>query len=132
MTACGFIAGAGYNAEVARACFAEAIGLARAVDDRWRLSRILALQAQGEESRVTCSGCVQLAKEGRDLADAIGDRFNSRACRFYLGTSQTARGDLAGAIAQLGEVAAEAEEAHDEMLPGDQPRRSEPGNGIPG
>ncbi len=115
LTACGFIAGAGYNAEVARACFAEAIGLARAVDDRWRLSRILALQAQGEEIAGDLRGMRAAGKEGRDLADAIGDRFNSRACRFYLGTSQTARGDLAGAVAQLGEVAAEAEEAHDEI-----------------
>ena len=30
LTACGFIAGQGYSVEVARACFAEAIGLARA------------------------------------------------------------------------------------------------------
>jgi predicted ATPase/class 3 adenylate cyclase/DNA-binding CsgD family transcriptional regulator len=115
LTACGFIAGAGYNAEVARACFTEAIGLARAVDDRWRLSRILALQAQGAEIAGDLLGMRAAGEEGRDLADAIGDRFNSRACRFYLGTSQTARGDLVGAVAQLGEVAAEAEEAHDEI-----------------
>jgi predicted ATPase/class 3 adenylate cyclase/DNA-binding CsgD family transcriptional regulator len=115
LTACGFIAGAGYNAEVARACFTEAIGLARAVDDRWRLSRILALQAQGAEIAGDPIAVLTAGEEGRDLADAIGDRFNSRTCRFYLGTSQTARGDLAGATAQLGEVAAEAEEAHDEI-----------------
>src|ERR1700733_4000096 len=115
LTACGFIAGAGYNAELARACFAEAIGLARAVDDRWRLSRILALQAQGAEIAGDVLRMRVAGEEGRDLADAIGDRFNSRACRFYLGTSHTARGDLAGAVAQLGEVAAEAEEAHDEI-----------------
>jgi DNA-binding CsgD family transcriptional regulator len=115
LTACGFIAGAGYNSEVARACFAEAIGLARAVDDRWRLSRILALQAQGAEIAGDLLRIRAAGEEGRDLADAIGDRFNSRACRFYLGTSQTARGDLAGAVAQLGEVAAEAEEANDEI-----------------
>ena len=64
---------------------------------------------------MTCSGCARLAEEGRDLADAIGDRFNSRACRFYLGTAQTVQGDLAGAVAQFGEVAAEAEAAHDEI-----------------
>jgi len=115
LTACGVIAGAGYNAEVARACFAEAIGLARAVDDRWRLSRILALQAQGEEIAGDLLGMRAAGEEGRDLADAIGDRFNSRACRFYLGTSQTTRGDLAGAVAQFRAVAAEAEEAHDEI-----------------
>ncbi len=115
LTACGFIAGAGYNAEVARACFAEASGLARDVDDRWRLSQILALQAQGAEIAGDLLGMRVAGEEGRDLADTIGDRFNSRACRFYIGTSQTARGDLAGAIAQLGEVTAEAEVAHDEI-----------------
>ncbi len=54
-------------------------------------------------------------EEGRDLADAIGDGFNSRICRFYLGGAQLHSGDLAGAVAQFGEVAAEAETAHDEM-----------------
>ena len=44
LTACGYIAGC-YNAEAARPYFAEAIGLARALDDRWRLSQILAWQA---------------------------------------------------------------------------------------
>ena len=85
LTACGFIAGLGYHVEVARGCFAEAIGLARAVDDRWRLSQILALQAAtasiaGDSIAVRAAG-----EEGRDLADAIGDGFNSRICRFYLG-----------------------------------------------
>ena len=47
LTACGLVASLGYNAEVARACFTEAIGLARATDDRWRLSQILAQQATG-------------------------------------------------------------------------------------
>jgi predicted ATPase/class 3 adenylate cyclase/DNA-binding CsgD family transcriptional regulator len=115
LTACGFIAGAGYNSEVARACFAEAIGLARAVDDRWRLSRILALQAQGAEIAGDLPGMRAAGDEGRDLADAIGDGFNSRACRFYLGMAQHLSGDLAGAVTQLGEVAAEAEAAHDEI-----------------
>jgi DNA-binding CsgD family transcriptional regulator len=115
LTACGFIAGLSYHVEVARGCFAEAIGLARAVDDRWRLSQILALQAAtasiaGDSIAVRAAG-----EEGRDLADAIGDGFNSRMCRFYLGGAQLQQGDLAGAAAQFGEVAAEAEVAHDEI-----------------
>ena len=115
LTACGFIAGLSYHVEVARGCFAEAIGLARAVDDRWRLSQILALQAAtasiaGDSIAVRAAG-----EEGRDLADAIGDGFNSRICRFYLAGAQLQQGDLAGAAAQFGEVAAEAEAAHDEI-----------------
>ena len=41
LTACGCIAGY-FDAEAARAYLAEAIGLARALGDRWRLSQILA------------------------------------------------------------------------------------------
>ena len=115
LTACGFIAGLGYHAEVARACFAEAIGLARAVDDRWRLSQILALQAAGASIAGDPIAVRAAGEEGRDLADAIGDGFNSRICRFYLGMAQLQQGDLAGAAAQFGEVAAEAEAAHDEI-----------------
>ena len=64
LTACGFIAGLSYHVEVARAYFAEAIGLARAVDDQWRLSQILALQARGgDTSRVTRSRCAQPARK---------------------------------------------------------------------
>ncbi len=132
LTACGFIAGLGYQAELARKCFAEAIGLARAVDDQWRLSQILAEQARGAHVAGDPLGIRAAAEEGRDLADAIGDRFNSRLCRFYLAAVRRFSGDLAGAAAQFGEVAAEAEAAHDEILEGDQPRRSELYTRIPG
>jgi predicted ATPase/class 3 adenylate cyclase/DNA-binding CsgD family transcriptional regulator len=115
LTACGFVAAQGSSVEVARAFFAEAIGLARAVDDRWRLSHILALQAQGAHTAGDPIAIRAASEEGRDLADAIGDRFNSRLCRFYLGTVQMEQGDLAGALTQYGELAAQAEAAHDEL-----------------
>ena len=41
LTACGYIAGF-FDAEAAREYLAEAIGLARALGDRWMLSQILA------------------------------------------------------------------------------------------
>ena len=53
------------------------------------------------------------AEEGRDLADAIGYRFASHGCRWSLGIAQAMTGDLAGAVAQLREVIAEADAAHD-------------------
>src|SRR6202012_5859929 len=115
LTARGFIANAGYDVELARACFAEAIGLARAVDDQWRLSQILAEQARGAHIAGDWLGGRAAGEGGRELSDAIGDRFNSRLCRFYLAVAQHLSGDLAGAAAQYGEVAAEAEAAHDEM-----------------
>ncbi len=115
LTACGFTAAVSYHIEVARAYFAEAIGLARALDDRWRLSQILAQQAQGAHVAGYPVAVRAASEEGRDLADAIGDRFNSRTCRFYLGSAQMVSGDLAGAVTQYVEVAAEAEAAHDEI-----------------
>jgi predicted ATPase/class 3 adenylate cyclase/DNA-binding CsgD family transcriptional regulator len=115
LTACGFTADMGYHVEVARASFAEAIVLARATDDRWRLSQILALQALGAHTSGDPPGVRVAAEEGRDLADAIGDTLNSRVCRFCLGTAQMMSDDLAGAVTQFGEVAAEAKAAHDEI-----------------
>ena len=61
LTACGLIAGY-YDPEEARAYFAEAIGLARASDDRWWLSQILAAQASLQQLRVTRSRCVRPPK----------------------------------------------------------------------
>ncbi len=115
LTAYGFTASLGYHVEVARACFAEAIGLARAVDDRWRLSQILAWQASAAHTAGDPIAVRAAAEEGRDLADAIGDGFNSRVCRFYLGSARMMQGELVGAVTQHREVAAEAQAAHDEM-----------------
>ena len=114
LTACGFIAGY-FDAEAARAYLAEAIGLARALGDRWRLSQILGWQAVAALAAGDPIAARAAAEEGRDLADAIGDRFHSRLCRVCLGVAQVFQGDLAGAVAQFAEVAAEAEAAHDEI-----------------
>jgi hypothetical protein len=114
LTACGVVAGY-TDREVARPYFDEAIGLARAIGDRWRLSQILALQAQGATIAGDPLAARAAAEEGRDLADAIGDRSNSRGCRLWLRLAQGVSGDLAGAVTQLGEVAAEAAAAHDEI-----------------
>jgi predicted ATPase/class 3 adenylate cyclase/DNA-binding CsgD family transcriptional regulator len=105
-----------FNAKVARLYFAEAIGLARALGDRWRMSQILSRQAHmafvaGDPIAVRAT-----AEEGRQLADAIGDRFESRQFRWRLAGAQMMQADLSGAIAQFRELVAEAEADHDEML----------------
>jgi predicted ATPase/class 3 adenylate cyclase/DNA-binding CsgD family transcriptional regulator len=115
LTACGFLAGQGGNLELARRYLGEAIGPARTIGDRWRLSQILASQAQaaivgGDPLTARAAG-----QEGRDLADAIGDGFHSRQCRYALGGAHSMQGDLAGALAQFDELVAEAEAAHDEI-----------------
>ena len=107
LTACGGIA-AILRAEAAEPYFAEAIGLARAVDDRWRLSQLLAGQASAASYAGDPIATRAPAEEGRDLAEAIGDRYGSRLCRWCLGTAELYQGDLVGAAAQFGELVAEA------------------------
>lgn len=53
--------------------------------------------------------------EGRDLADAIGDRSNSRLSRNGIGWAHLLQGDLVAALAQFTEVRIECEQDHDEV-----------------
>ncbi len=114
LTARGYIA-AYFDAEAAPAYLAEAIGLARHLGDRWRLSQILVAQVVAALAARDPIAARAAAEEGRDVADAIGDRFDARRCRWYLGVAQLYRGDLTGAVAQFAAVADEAEAAHDEI-----------------
>jgi predicted ATPase/class 3 adenylate cyclase/DNA-binding CsgD family transcriptional regulator len=114
LTACGLVAA--LSAEAAGPYFAEAIGLARDLDDRWRLSQILAWQARAANHAGDPLATRAPAEEGRDLADAIGDRYNSRICRYCLAWAQIHQGDLAGAAAQVAELLAEARAAHDGLM----------------
>ena len=113
LTACGFIA-SGYDAEVARPYFAEAIGLARA----WTTG--------GGSARSSPAGHGANVA-GDPIAAARGRRRRTRPRRRDRRPVQLASvpllprvgadvsGDLAGAAAQFGEVAAEAEAAHDDL-----------------
>jgi predicted ATPase/class 3 adenylate cyclase/DNA-binding CsgD family transcriptional regulator len=102
-----------YNAEVARPYLADAIELARAVGDRWTVSQILPWQAFAAFAAGDPVAARAAADEGRDLAEAIGDGFGSRFCRWDLGMAQWISGDLPAAVAQFGELIAEAEATHD-------------------
>jgi DNA-binding CsgD family transcriptional regulator len=116
LTVCGLIASYSYNAEVARTCFAEALGLARALDDRWRLSQILAWQAAAASVAGDPLAARAAGEEGRDVAAAIGDRFYGCQSRVSLGWAQVMQGELAEAVAQFGGLVAEADSAHDLIL----------------
>ncbi len=116
LTACGFIAGTKYNAEAARTYFSEASVFARTLDDRWSLCQILAWQAN---TGVNCGDPIAArtaGEEGRDLADAIGDRPNSRICRQSVAFAQLMEGDVSGAVAGFRAVVAECEADHDEFI----------------
>ena len=113
LTASGIVRG--HNSKAARPYLAEAIGLARSVDDTWLVSQILGWQAYGEMMMGNPLNARAAAEEGRNFADSIGDRFVSRQCRWCLGYSLFWGGDLAGSAARFEEVAAEAESVHDLM-----------------
>ncbi|UVO11145.1 LuxR family transcriptional regulator [Mycobacterium sp. SVM_VP21] len=111
LTACVSIAA--YNAEVAAPYFTEAIELARALDDRWRLSQILGWQTYAAAVAGDLNTAYTIGEEGRELADSIGDQFNSRYCRNWQGMASYMQGDLVGEIARCHEMVAEANAAGD-------------------
>jgi predicted ATPase/class 3 adenylate cyclase/DNA-binding CsgD family transcriptional regulator len=114
LTACG--SASVYDVAVARSYFDEAIGLARDLDDRWRLSQILSQQAQAELVAGDPPALRAAAEEGRDIADSVGDRFGSRQCRWRLGAALGFMGEFRAAVRLLHEVIAEAEIDHDVLV----------------
>jgi predicted ATPase/class 3 adenylate cyclase/DNA-binding CsgD family transcriptional regulator len=111
LVARGFIVG--FDDDVARPYFSEASDLARAAGDGWPLGQMLAWRAYVQNVAGDPVAARAAAEEGRDIADAVGDRFTSRACRGWRGWACMGTGELKAAAAQLREVVAEAEEAHD-------------------
>jgi predicted ATPase/class 3 adenylate cyclase/DNA-binding CsgD family transcriptional regulator len=113
LTAC--FATAAFKHEDAATYFAEAIDLARALGDKWRLSQLLGFQAYA----AMIAGdpvAAREAEEGRELADSIGDRFTSGQCRVWgIAGGRAVRGDLTGAEAELRQLIADADAAGDPL-----------------
>jgi DNA-binding CsgD family transcriptional regulator len=116
LSACGYIAGARYDAESAAIYFTQAIDLARTLDDRWLLSQIRAWQANTALTTGDPVIACPAAEEGREIADAIGDLSNSRMCRQAIAWAHLLQGNVVGVISELSALAAECEEAHDEIF----------------
>jgi predicted ATPase/class 3 adenylate cyclase/DNA-binding CsgD family transcriptional regulator len=114
LTACGAIAS--YSADAARPYLAEAIGIARTLDDQWRLIQILTWQANGAFYAGDPVAAEATSQEGCELAEAIGDRFHSRSCHWTLGLAQMMKGELAKAVDQFDAVTADADAAHDVLF----------------
>ncbi|AWV48222.1 possible transcriptional regulator [Mycobacterium leprae] len=111
LTACGF--SSGYDTEVARPYFAEAVELARTQGDKWTLSQIRLWGVVGFCVSGDPVALRAAAEAADDLAQEIGDRFVSLQCRLLLSIAQLWQGDMDGAIVRSGEVVAGAEAAHD-------------------
>ena len=118
LTACGYFA-AFNNPEVARGYFAEAIELARAVGDRWRLSEALTYQAAAALAAGDPIAGRVAGQEGRELSIAIGHRLTARLCQWCLAVAQLWQGDLAGVATQFAELAAEADLGNDLLVKAD-------------
>lgn len=116
LNACGFIAGARYHPDTAAEYYAEAIQLARALDDRWILSQILAWQTNTALNTGDLTAARTAGEEGRDIADAIGDRGNSRLCRVGIGWALLVQGDVRAAVSEFSSVTAECDQVHDDVM----------------
>lgn len=105
-----------YDMDEATPFFTEAMGYARAARDQWRISQILGRQAHAAFLAGDPLQTIALTEEGRDLADLVGDRFESRQCRFRMAGARCHAGELPGAIVLLRDLLVETEADHDEMM----------------
>jgi predicted ATPase/class 3 adenylate cyclase/DNA-binding CsgD family transcriptional regulator len=106
LTACGLLTI--YDAATANTYFAEAAELARTGGDRRRLCQVCLGMAIGGSFWGDPRGARAAAEEGRDLADALGDRFMSSNFRTWLGVALTIQGHLDEADRVLSPVAQQA------------------------
>jgi predicted ATPase/class 3 adenylate cyclase/DNA-binding CsgD family transcriptional regulator len=107
---------AAFDPEQAATYFAEAIELARSLGDKWRLSQLLGFQAYVAMMAGDAVAARAAGEEGRELADAIGDRFASGQCRVWgIGAARAVLGELPAAEAVLRELIADADAAGDPL-----------------
>jgi predicted ATPase/class 3 adenylate cyclase/DNA-binding CsgD family transcriptional regulator len=105
-----------FDPEQAATYFAEAIELARALGDKWRLSQLLGFQAYAAMMAGDATAALAAGEEGCELADVIGDRFASSQCRGWgIGAGRAVLGDLSGSEAALRELIGDADTAGDPL-----------------
>ncbi|MGB9225754.1 ATP-binding protein, partial [Mycobacterium sp.] len=106
-----------YDIEVSVRYFTEAADLSRQAGDLWMLSQALGRHANATViSGDPTVAATAAAEEALHIADAIGDRFISRHCRWALGFARMGQGDLAKARLLFGEVLDEASAEHDALF----------------
>jgi tetratricopeptide (TPR) repeat protein len=113
LAACGYAHTHDYDS--ARPYFTEATALARATGDNWRLCQIFSRQTNGAFASGDVTDAEAVAREGMELADALGDHFGSDQCRLALVALHTFRGEVLSAIDMVRDLIARARGAHDLM-----------------
>jgi predicted ATPase/DNA-binding CsgD family transcriptional regulator len=111
LVACGAVYG--FKPEVAGTFFAEGIELARSVDDGWLVGYVLGWQSVGATMMGYPAVALEFAREGRTLADAIGDWFVSRFCRYVISQALLIAGDVTEAVIESRALITDADLAHD-------------------
>ena len=111
LTACGTAHTQDY--ESARPYFTEATALARAIGDDWRLCQIFSRQSNGAFASGEFIEAETIAREGLELADALGDRFGSAQCRVCLVCVLVFRGEANAAIDMTRDLIVRASGAND-------------------
>jgi predicted ATPase/class 3 adenylate cyclase/DNA-binding CsgD family transcriptional regulator len=104
-----------WSADLVGPDLVQAIDMSRAADDPFAVSQNLAGQAYAAMIAGDPRAARTAAEAGLEIAESIGDGFNSRTCRIWLAWSQMVCGDLAGAATGNCEVLADADAAHDLM-----------------
>lgn len=111
LVSCG--AANGFTPELAGPYFAEGIELARSVDDGWLVGYVLGWQAFGLFYVGYPAAALERAREGRALADSIGDSSVSRMCRYVIGSAHLIAGDIADALTESSALVVESDLSHD-------------------
>jgi predicted ATPase/DNA-binding CsgD family transcriptional regulator len=106
LTACA--GSAAFSPKQSRPYLDEAILLARTTGDQSMLSEALAWYGQNAYLGGNPRAGRTAAEEGVVIADAIGDRYASRACRWAMAWSEMVSGGLASAVGRFRTVADEA------------------------
>jgi predicted ATPase/class 3 adenylate cyclase/DNA-binding CsgD family transcriptional regulator len=100
LIACGMTAF--YDAALAQWFFGEATEVARASHDRRQICQIRNLQAIACCFAGDLIAAREAAEEGRDIADALGEKYFALHCRIWLGVALWLQGNLADALAEIG------------------------------
>jgi predicted ATPase/class 3 adenylate cyclase/DNA-binding CsgD family transcriptional regulator len=111
LTARGFAVG--YDDDLAQPYFAEALELAREIDDSWRLIHLLGWRAYAAVMAGDPIAARMAADEGRRVADASGNHFASRTSRIWLGWADMMNANFADATARFDEVLVEVDAVND-------------------
>jgi predicted ATPase/class 3 adenylate cyclase/DNA-binding CsgD family transcriptional regulator len=110
---CARVLAVGYDDELMRPFFTEAIEVARQIDDKWRLAHLYGWRGYAAVVAGDPISARDASEQGLLIADAIGNHFASRTCRAWLAWAHMVGGDPARADAMFDELHTEADEVND-------------------